>query len=78
MACVVARPGAQLQVPELWEFCGRKMARFMVPRYLRILPALPKTPTDKVEKFRLREQGVTADTWDREQPQPARRDAAGD
>ncbi|MBW6494783.1 MAG: AMP-binding protein [Burkholderiaceae bacterium] len=78
LACVVARPGAELQAPELWDFCGRKMARFMAPRYLRLLPALPKTPTDKVEKFRLREQGVTADTWDREQAQPARRDAAGE
>jgi crotonobetaine/carnitine-CoA ligase len=43
------------------------MAPFMVPRYLRLLPALPKTPTDKVEKFRLREQGA-ARAWDRDHP----------
>ncbi len=42
------------------------MARFMVPRYIRFMAALPTTPTDKVEKFRLQQQGITADTWDRE------------
>lgn len=71
MACVVARPGATLEPSELAEFCGRKLARFMAPRYFRVLAALPKTPTDKVEKFRLRAQGVTADTWDSERAQPA-------
>jgi crotonobetaine/carnitine-CoA ligase len=30
------------------------------------MAALPTTPTDKVEKFRLQQQGITADTWDRE------------
>jgi crotonobetaine/carnitine-CoA ligase len=40
------------------------MARFMVPRYLRFATSLPKTPTDKVEKFRLQQIGITADTYD--------------
>ena len=42
------------------------MARFMVPRYVRILEQLPKTPTERVLKFSLRNDGVTADTFDRE------------
>ena len=42
------------------------MAHFMVPRYVRVLPELPKTPSAKVLKHELRAQGVTADTWDRE------------
>jgi crotonobetaine/carnitine-CoA ligase len=61
MACVVLRPGATLRVGELAEHCAQRMARFMVPRYFRFLASLPKTPTDKVEKFRLLQQGVTAD-----------------
>lgn len=77
MACVVARPGAALDPAELAGFCALKMARFMVPRYFRLLAALPKTPTDKVEKFRLRQDGVTTDTWDRERAQPALGHAAG-
>jgi carnitine-CoA ligase len=38
----------------------------MVPRYIEFLPRLPKTPTEKVEKFRLRQAGVTPGTWDRQ------------
>jgi crotonobetaine/carnitine-CoA ligase len=43
-----------------------RMAYFMVPRYIRILPELPKTPTQKILKHVLRTDGVTPDTWDRE------------
>ena len=42
------------------------MARYMVPRYVDVLDALPLTPTEKVEKYRLQERGVTATTWDRD------------
>lgn len=66
MACVVPRPGSALEPAALAEYCGTRMARFMVPRYIRLMAALPTTPTDKVEKFRLREAGPTPDTWDRE------------
>jgi len=38
----------------------------MIPRYVRIIDELPKTPTAKVEKHVLRAEGLTADTWDRE------------
>jgi crotonobetaine/carnitine-CoA ligase len=30
------------------------------------MDALPKTPTQKVQKHLIRADGVTADTWDRE------------
>ena len=38
----------------------------MIPRYVRFMDSLPKTPTAKVEKHKLRNEGVTPDTWDRE------------
>jgi crotonobetaine/carnitine-CoA ligase len=66
MACIVARPGSGLDAPALAGWCADRMARFMIPRYFRFVAKLDRTPTDKVEKFRLREQGVTPDTWDRE------------
>ena len=50
----------------LIEFLIPRMPHFMVPRYIRILDALPRTPTMKVQKTKLREDGVTADTFDRE------------
>jgi crotonobetaine/carnitine-CoA ligase len=36
----------------------------MLPRYVEVLPELPKTPTEKVEKYVLRERGVTPNTVD--------------
>lgn len=68
MACVVLRPGERPDAPALVAWCALRMARFMVPRYLRFTDSLPKTPTDKVEKFRLQQAGITADTWDRDHP----------
>lgn len=67
LVCVVPRDGSTLTPQLLAAWCAGRMARFMVPRYLRFLPALPKTPTDKVEKFRLRDLGTTG-AWDREAP----------
>jgi crotonobetaine/carnitine-CoA ligase len=42
------------------------MAYFAVSRYVEFRESLPKTPTTRVEKYKLREEGVTKDTWDRE------------
>ncbi len=43
-----------------------RLAHFTIPRYVRTVQALPKTPTQKVQKHLLRSEGITADTWDRE------------
>lgn len=66
MAAVVRRPGAALSATAFWQYCKEKLPRFMIPRYVRFVSALPKTPTDKVEKFRLAKEGPTPDTIDRE------------
>jgi len=55
---------APIDPAELVRYCEANTARFQVPRYVRIVPALPRTQTQRVEKYRLREEGVTADTWD--------------
>jgi crotonobetaine/carnitine-CoA ligase len=52
---------------DITRFLEPRMARFMLPRYIRLLTELPKTPTGKVRKHLLREEGITADTWDKEQ-----------
>ena len=38
----------------------------MLPRYIRVVDELPKTPTQKVQKHLLKNDGITPDTWDRE------------
>lgn len=68
MAYVVLTPGAQVSYAELIEFCSRRMAYYMVPRYLRFTEALPKTPSEKVEKYKLKLAAAQAraELWDRE------------
>jgi crotonobetaine/carnitine-CoA ligase len=64
---VVAIPEGQAPDPvELTHWLAERMPYFMVPRYLRFVDSLPKTPTERVQKVKLREEGVTPDTWDRE------------
>jgi crotonobetaine/carnitine-CoA ligase len=65
-ANVVLKPGEKLIPEELIKYCNDRMAYFAVPRYLEFVPELPKTPTNRVEKYRLREAGITPNTWDRE------------
>jgi len=67
MAVVVPRPGCRVVPEALTRFLVARMAYFMVPRYLEFADTLPKTPTGKIQKFALRERGVTAVTWDRVQ-----------
>jgi crotonobetaine/carnitine-CoA ligase len=43
-----------------------RLPRHMVPRFVRLVPVLPRNETSlRIQKFRLREEGVTTDTWDR-------------
>jgi crotonobetaine/carnitine-CoA ligase len=65
--CVVLRPDADLDHEALLEFLAGTMPYFAVPRYIEFLHELPKTPSQKVEKFRLRQIGVGGSTWDCEQ-----------
>jgi crotonobetaine/carnitine-CoA ligase len=66
MAVLALAPGAAaFDHAQFIEFLAARVAHFMVPRYVRVLPELPKTPTAKVQKALLRRDGVTPDTWDR-------------
>lgn len=65
LVCVALRAQCSLAAAELIAWCVERMPDFMVPRYIRFMPALPKTPTERVQKFELRRAGVTGDTWDR-------------
>lgn len=66
MIVIATAPGKSVDPAELTEFLVPRMAHFMVPRYVRIVDSLPRTPTEKVQKVVLRQEGVTADTWDRD------------
>ncbi len=64
MAIAALVPEQALNATALVEFLRPRLPHFMVPRYVRFVDELPKTPTQKVEKHRLRAEGRTPDTWD--------------
>lgn len=66
MAVIALVEGETIDMTEMSVFMAEKLPYFMVPRYVRVLDGLPKTPTNKVQKAQLRTEGITADTWDRE------------
>jgi crotonobetaine/carnitine-CoA ligase len=49
----------------IWALCDERIPSFAVPRFLRFVDELPKTPSQRVQKAKLRAQGVTPDTHDR-------------
>ena len=66
MAAVVLHPGRTITEAELVAYCEPRVPYFAVPRYLEFMNELPSTENGKVQKYKLRERGVTAKTWDRE------------
>jgi crotonobetaine/carnitine-CoA ligase len=59
LAHVVLREGEEIPPEEFFDFCAERMAYFMVPRYLCIRKKMPKTASSKIQKYKLREEGLT-------------------
>ncbi|MEO8525924.1 MAG: ATP-dependent acyl-CoA ligase [Caldimonas sp.] len=73
MAALIARPGETLDPAELARFCATRLPYFAIPRYVDIVADLPRTENGKVQKYKLRERGVTPAAWDRQStPEGAR------
>jgi crotonobetaine/carnitine-CoA ligase len=54
-----------LDPAKLWAWCDGRLPAFAMPRFVRFVDAIPRTPSEKVRKSVLREQGITPDTHDR-------------
>jgi len=63
--CVVAKPDTDVDPLDLAEYCAANLPYFAVPRYFEVVDDLPRTPTGRVQKFLLRQRGLTDATWDR-------------
>ena len=48
-------PGASLDAAEVLSFCEARLARFKIPRFVRIVDSFPMTASGKIQKFKLRE-----------------------
>lgn len=58
-AYIVLTGRERLEVEELVRYLDSILPYFMVPRYYEFIDSLPKTPTEKVEKGKLKKQGLT-------------------
>ena len=69
-ASVMLRPGleAAFSHADLLAHCNRNLAYFMVPRYIDVVQDMPKTLSQKIEKYKLRAQAQAdlSRLWDRE------------
>lgn len=63
---VVPAPGQTVDPAAVVDHCRGALTPFALPRYVRVLDALPLTPSQRVKKYQLRAEGVPPGTWDRE------------
>jgi crotonobetaine/carnitine-CoA ligase len=61
---VVLREEARVTEEVLCRWSIENLPYFAVPRFFEFRASLPKTPTGRVQKYQLRDDGVTDATWD--------------
>lgn len=67
LACIILAEGAEPPEPTaLLDFCVPRMPYFAVPRYIEFVDEIPKTPSQKIQKNKLRDRGLSETVWDRE------------
>jgi len=54
-AAIRPAPGAAIDAADVMQFCQQRLARFKVPRFVRIVDSFPMTASGKIQKFKLRE-----------------------
>ncbi|GGB56631.1 fatty-acid CoA ligase [Tistrella bauzanensis] len=54
-AIIVARADTAIDEDEVKAHCAANLARYKIPRIIRVVDALPRTPTGKLQKFLLRQ-----------------------
>lgn len=63
---VVLQLGSRLTPAELARYLRPRLASFMQPRYIEIRAELPRTATQRIQKYRLVEEGLPPGIWDRQ------------
>jgi crotonobetaine/carnitine-CoA ligase len=63
-AYIIAGPAVDLSPEEVIEWCGRGLPDFMVPRYIEFRDHFDKTASEKIQKYKLQEEGI-GKAWDR-------------
>jgi crotonobetaine/carnitine-CoA ligase len=65
--CLVLAPGSDIEPQELFEFFRKSMPYYAIPRYVELLESLPANVNGRVQKYKLRERGITPTTLDFEE-----------
>jgi crotonobetaine/carnitine-CoA ligase len=60
----ILRDGVTLSEQELAAWAVNRLPYFAMPRYIEFREELPRTPTGRVQKYQLRDEGKTPATWD--------------
>lgn len=63
---MLTEEGAPFDHAEFVDWATRAVPKFMVPRYVEVVTEFPRTATQRIEKYRLRDRPITASTWDAE------------
>ena len=66
-AAIRPQPAASIDAAEVMRFCEPRLARFKIPRFVRIVDSFPMTASGKIQKYKLREMHEA----ERAAPQPA-------
>ncbi|WP_186393865.1 MULTISPECIES: AMP-binding protein [unclassified Pannonibacter] len=64
-ATIVLKEGAKITEEEICRWSIDRVPAFAVPRYIEFREFIERTGSGRAQKFKLREQGVTPNTWDR-------------
>ena len=65
-ATIVLREGSSATEEDILRWSVGQLPYFAVPRYIEFRDDLPRNAVNRVLKYELRAEGVTASTWDRE------------
>ena len=60
-AVIAAHEDHELKIPELQQFCGTIIPKYMIPEQIEFLEALPKTSTGKIDRVRLAQASPASD-----------------
>jgi long-chain acyl-CoA synthetase len=58
MCCVVLKPGMTISEEELRKHCTELLGGFKTPKVIRIVEDLPKGPSGKIQRIKLRDLGT--------------------
>jgi crotonobetaine/carnitine-CoA ligase len=61
---VILKSGSALSEEQLFRWSLDHLPYFAVPRYIEFRKTLPRNPVGRLLKYQLRDEGVTASTWD--------------